>query len=122
MNWKKNGYSIGDTVFLVGEFMFTSKRIYSNGTVIHSGTKILKVKMDDNTVLKFQNKGASSGGWGIYYSVFKSKEEYDDLIALKEARNDMLESLNDILQDLSLDQLKDVEKLLNSFNKGKSNE
>lgn len=115
MNWKKEGYNVGDTVFLVGELMFTTRKIHSTGTVVHSGTKILKVKIDDNIVLKFERRGASSGGWGTYYTVFKSKEEYESIIALKEVKEDMLKSLSDRLNKLSIEQLRDVEKLINSF-------
>lgn len=116
MNWKKNGYTIGDKVFLIGEFMFTNRKVEYTGTVIHAGIKILKVRMEDNTVLKFERRGSSSGSWGMYYTVFKSKEEYESLIALKEAKECMIKDLNDRIKNLSIEQLKDVEKLINSFN------
>lgn len=78
MNWKKEGYQKDQEVFLVSKGVFTRDIIFSKGLVIHAGTKVLKVKLDESEkVLEFRNSTFTNGAiWGYGYYVYKSEEEY----------------------------------------------
>ena len=43
MNWKKEGYKIGQEVFLLRVCAFGTNTVMDKGTVSHVGTKLLKV-------------------------------------------------------------------------------
>lgn len=85
MNWKKEGYFKGQEVFLVGANMFVNDNYSRTGTVIHAGTKILKVEVGcSKKIMEFRNSNYTSDKqYGFGYRVYKSKEEYE--IAKKKA-------------------------------------
>lgn len=112
MNWKKEGYQKDQKVFLVSKGMFTRDVSYSEGTVIHSGTKILKVKLDNSErILEFKNSTYASGAlWGYGYYLYKSEEEYHKEIKEVEYRKELRKQVDACLPHLTNEQLEQIIK------------
>lgn len=115
MNWKKEGYNVGDKVYITTEWMFASKKYEEYGTVIYVGTKILKVKLDNDSILEFKNSKMACirGMWSSYHYIYKSKEEYEDIIKKKHVRKCLINSLTSRLKELSIEELEAVDVLIN---------
>lgn len=112
MNWKKEGYQKDQKVFLVSKGMFTRDVSYIEGIVIHAGTKILKVKINDSErILEFKNSTYASGAlWGYGYHLYKSKEEYEKEVEETEYRWELRKQVDACLPHLTNEQLEQIIK------------
>lgn len=114
MNWKKEGYQKDQKVFLVSKGMFTRDINYNTGTVIHAGTKILKVKIDNSNserILEFKNKPYANGAlWGYGYYLYKTKEEYEERTKATEYREKLRYEAKESLSKLTNEQLEQIIK------------
>lgn len=120
MNWKKEGYEVGQKVYLVQEFLFSKNKSYHNGIVTHVGTKILKVKKEDDKyekTLTFEKRWTSGGMAGYCYNVYKSEKEYEEELSKELDRKALIGLIEYNIKNLSNEQLEEVDKLINSFNK-----
>ena len=112
MNWKKEGYKVGQEVYLVGKGMFTRDINYNEGIVIHAGTKTLKVKFKDSErILEFKNNKYSKGAtWGYGYYLYKSKEEYEEQTKAIEYREKLRYEARTSISKLTNEQLEQIIK------------
>lgn len=120
INWKKEGYVVGQKVYLVQEFLFSKEKRYYDGTVTYVGSKILKVKKENDTyekTLTFEKRWTSGGMAGYYYSVYKSEEEYEEKLSKELDRKALIGLIEHNIRKLSNEHLEEVDKLINSFNK-----
>ena len=118
MNWKKAGYKPGDKVYIVQSMLFSERKSFLDATVTHVGTKILKVSLDNiDTKLEFTKRYTSGRMAGYIYEVFKSEEEYNEKLRKELHRKTLIGLIEYNLKNLSNEQLEEVEKLINSFNK-----
>lgn len=118
MNWKKAGYKPGDKVYIVQSMLFSERKSFLDGTVTYVGTKILKVSLDDiDTKLEFTKRYISGKMIGYCYEVYKSKEEYDEILRKELDRKTLIGLIEHSIKNLSNEQLEEVEKLISSFNK-----
>lgn len=120
MNWKKQGYVVGQKVYLVQEFLFSDKKNFHEGTVTHVGTKILKVKKENDNyekTLVFEKRWTSGGMAGYCYEVYKSRKDYEEVLHKELERKTLIGLIEHSIKNLSNEQLEEVEKLINSFNK-----
>lgn len=77
MNWKKEGYEIGQEVFLLRTCAFGTNTVMDKGTVAHVGTKLLKIDCSPKMQLTFRESNRCSGGlYGVMYYLYKSEEDY----------------------------------------------
>lgn len=103
MNWKKEGYKIGQEVFLLRVCAFGTNTVMDKGTVSHVGTKLLKVDCSPKMQLTFRESNRCSGGlYGVMYYLYKTKEDY-----MKE------EKQAEIRKELENKVKKDIDKLTN---------
>lgn len=108
VNWKKEGYQVGQKVFIRSFNGYANKEYPSKkGIVTYVGTKNLKVQMDE-IVYTFNNRRISFNKYlsGQVYYAYKSKEEYEQ-IRLEEERSKELRSY--IMDNLEKFSLKDLE-------------
>lgn len=122
MNWKKLGYKPKDKVCIVSRVVFSEEKTFLEGEVVHAGTKVLKVKLSDDETLSFEKRYAGGRLAGLYYEVYKSKEEYEEIIKKKAHKKLLKEDIINKITHLSVEQLEEIEKLINSFNKDGSDE
>lgn len=123
MNWKKQGYEVGQKVYLVQEFLFSNKKCFHDGTVTHVGTKLLKVKKDNDSyerTLTFEKRWTSGGMAGYCYEVYKSEKEYNEILSRELDRKALIGLIEHSIKNLSNEQLEDVKKLVDSFKNGGS--
>lgn len=114
MNWKKENYNLGDIVYITTEFMFGNNVDAQEGLVIHVGRSILKVKLEDETILEFRSRTCYNKGlWSKYHTIYKSEEEYKETIAKKHTRECLIKNLTSRLRELSLEDLEAVDVLIN---------
>lgn len=112
MNWKKEGYQKDQKVFIVGKGMFTRDISYDIGIVIHAGTKILKVKLDNSErILEFKNSKYSNGAlWGYGYYLYKTKEEYEERTKAIEYKEKLKYEARENISKLTNEQLEQIIK------------
>ena len=121
VNWKKEGYKVGDTVLLVlKKYNFNTNQFeYSNlkdlYEVTHVGTKVLKVKHKDyynKSKYEFRSRTTRSAIFGHSYAVFKNEEEYS-LYRQKEDRLDRLrDELTKKVKRLPLETLEYINQII----------
>lgn len=103
MNWKKEGYKIGQEVFLLRTCAFGMNTFMDKGTVAHVGTKLLKVNCSPKMQLTFRGNNRCSGGlYGFMYYLYKSEEDY-----MREEKQE------EIRKELENKVKKDIDKLTN---------
>lgn len=119
MNWKKEGYTVGQQVYIVKKLSFSERKIFSKGTVTHAGTKILKVKKENDNYdqnLVFEERWTSGCMAGYFYEVYKSQQEYEEILSRELDRKTLIGLIEHKIKNLSNEQLEQVEKLVYSFN------
>lgn len=117
VNWKKEGYQVGAEVCIVNKVGFCNpKEIFIKGKVVYAGTKRLKVLIpfgEKEKTLDFNGKRSVNGIlFGDYYCVYKSKEEYDKLVADSEKAKELREYISDNLKKISLKDLEALKEVL----------
>lgn len=115
MNWKQEGYKVGQQACLVTEILFSEPRT-KNVDVIYVGTKILKVQ-DGNRVIEFKgsrDSGKSRDAYllGISYTLYKSEEEYQQYVKSKQEKQKLIHDIGSKLDGLSLDKLEEINKII----------
>lgn len=111
MNWKKEGYQKGQKAFVVSKGMFTRDVVhYNDAIIIHAGTKILKVKLEESKrILEFKDSTYSNGAfWGYGYYLYKSKEEYEKKVEEIEYKQKLKKEVTDCLFKLTIEQLEQI--------------
>lgn len=114
INWKKEGYEVGDEVCIVSTFeLYSLEEIkYIVGKVTHVGTKILKVTIPDvdkEKTLKFNGRRSVPGGfWERTYCVYKTKEDYQEAVAKREKAEELKKYISKNLDNLALEDLEVV--------------
>ena len=118
INWKKEGYKVGEDVFIVDCFGYKDKKNFLIGKVLYVGTKNMKVSIKDvnrERILLFNGSRVVKGVfWNNYYCVYKSKEEYEQILECDEKASELRKHISDNLKKLSLDQLEDIKKIIDS--------
>lgn len=120
INWKKEGYEVGQKVYLVQEYLFSKSKFYRTGIVTYVGTKILKVKKEEDDRSKtivFEKRWTSGDMPGYFYSVYKSEQEYEEELSKELDRKALIGLIEHNIRKLSNEHLEEVDKLINSFNK-----
>lgn len=108
MNWKRQEYKIGDIVCIVKKYHYTHKNEITDGEVIHAGTKLLKVKIGSR-IYTFKNTNYCKGAmYGVYYYVYKSKDEYENIIQEQVLRKELEDELIRLLPYISKEDLQDI--------------
>lgn len=119
MNWKKEGYEVGQTVFIVRKGMFTRDISYHTGTISHVGTKKLVVDITPKIQLTFTDDRECTGDtWGNLYTFYNNKEEYEEELAKKKAKNELIADIKDNLNKLSMDKLNRILDIIKEDNDG----
>lgn len=119
MNWKKEGYKVRQKVFIVRKGMFTRDIGYYTGTISHVGTKKLVIDIDSKMQLTFTNDRECTGNtWGNLYTFYNNKEEYEEELAKKKAKNDLIAEIKDNLNKLSMDKLNAILDTIKEDNDG----
>lgn len=111
MNWKKEGYTVGDKVVVVVRRFYSNSENVREATIKHAGTKILKVELG-KMIIKFENGKVtnSKSSFGVSYVVYKSKEEYKNSIKTAEERKRLRKKAMDCVPKLSNEQLEQIIK------------
>ncbi|WP_368263221.1 beta barrel domain-containing protein [Clostridium disporicum] len=120
INWKNEGYVVGQKVFLAVNMGFYSNNLsFQEGVVTYVGTKILKVTTIEGgreLKLEFNNKRSTlSGILKHRYQVYKSESEYLDKLEEKQKANRLREELTVKLNKFDLSQLEKIEKFMNEL-------
>ena len=121
MNWKKEGWEVGQEVFLVVKGMFTRDIKYQTGKVTHVGTKLLKVDVEPKMQLTFKDNNQTSGhiaSFGYIYEVFKSKEDFYEESEKRERKKYLVGRISRNIQVLSDEKL----ELINTWIKEATNQ
>lgn len=118
MNWEKEGYKVGQEVFIVRKGMFTRDISYHTGTISHIGIKKLVVYIDSKMQLTFTDDRECAGAWGDLYTFYNNKEEYEEELAKKKAKNDLIAEIRDNLNKLSMDKLNAILDIIKEDNDG----
>lgn len=120
LNWKKNGYELGQEVCVVYKVGFYNpKEVFIVGKITYVGTKRLKVVIPfgDNKekTLDFNGKRSVNGVlFGDYYMVYKTKEEYDEVVAHNEKAKELREYISNNVAKLTLSELEEIKSLMDS--------
>lgn len=102
--WRK--FNINDEVFVVktSNLLSQNKCDFITGKVIKKGSKWITILIDD-TEIKFNSPIMILNGLvGCTYRIFKSEEEYYELIELKEKKEELKKNLD----KFSTNELKDI--------------
>lgn len=117
MNWKKEGYKVGQEVFLVRKGMFTRDISYNTGTISHVGTKKMKINIDSKIQLTFTDSKECVGyTWGNLYTFYDSKKEYLEEVDKTKAKNDLIAKIKDNLNKLNMDKLNKILDIIEEGN------
>lgn len=109
INWKKQGYKIGQEVLLVRKCMFTNDSSFTTGIVAHAGTSILKVNCNPKMQLTFKGKTTCKGYlFGHTFELYKDEQEYLEKINKTTKRKELINKIKDRLEDLSDSQLESI--------------
>jgi len=117
INWKKEGYKIGQTLFIFKKDYFTtnSNPYQTEVTVTYVGTKVLKVS-DGEREFEFKgSKATSCGLWGMSYNLYNSREEFEQEQRDEAEKYELKAKLTNGVASLSLDELKELYKALNTI-------
>lgn len=110
MNWKAEGYKVGCQATMVVEHLYGESRV-EDVIITHAGTKILKVD-DNGRSIKFVGRGASCSVFGIYYKIYKNREEYDEYIRIQKEKTELVDKINNQLNKLKLEQLTKINSII----------
>ena len=114
MNWKQEGYQIGDKACMENIMLYSGSTI-EEVEIIHVGSKILKVKDNKDKIIQFKDSRTVSGHcFGFVHKIHKSKEEYEKLIQTEKDKEKLVEKINSNLNKLSLEKLKEIESIIRS--------
>lgn len=130
INWKKEGYIVGDSVLIVNKFgLYSQREIFFDGVVTYVGTKILKVSIGNNKDKKnltFKGVSLTSNGardhsvsFGEFYTVYKSREAYDKEVLDRNKRGSLKNFILRNLSDLDLDTLIKIKDEIDKFKNNK---
>jgi predicted ATP-binding protein involved in virulence len=112
MNWKQEGYQVGNTACLENIMLYSGSTI-ENVEIIYVGNKILKIKTNNEKVIQFNNSTTASGHcFGFMYKIYKSRKEYDELIQVKKDKENLVDKISKKLDKLSLEKLKEIEIII----------
>lgn len=112
MNWKEQGYIVGNKAYMTNRSMWSNSS--GNGEeveIIHVGTKILKVKCN-NQIIEFRSRTSNSSLWGYYYVIYLNEEEYIRLREEEKQRAELAEQLKLLIGKAPLSKLKAIEKII----------
>ncbi|WP_368262438.1 beta barrel domain-containing protein [Clostridium disporicum] len=120
INWKKEGYEVGQKLFIFKKDYFEtiSNPYQTEVTVTYVGVKILKVT-DGQREFEFKgSKSANSGFWGSSYKLYNSREEFEKEQRDEAEKYEIKMKLSNSINHLSLDELR---ALNDAFDKIKGN-
>ena len=132
INWKKEGYVVGENVLIVNKFgLYNQRENFIDGVVTYVGTKILKVSILDNEnerILTFNGRSLTSNGrkdnsvaFGDFYIVYKSREAYDKEVSDRKKRDNLKTYITRNLIELDLDTLVSIKDEIDKFKNNKNN-
>jgi hypothetical protein len=112
MNWKQEGYIVGNKVCLENIMLYSGSTI-EDAEIVYVGNKILKVKTNNDKVIQFKDSRTARGScFGFMYQIHKSKEEYEQIINTEKDRQVLIEKIGRKLDELSLEKLKEIENII----------
>ncbi|MFC0903789.1 hypothetical protein ACFHWD_03675 [Clostridium sp. MT-14] len=112
MNWRKEGYEVGQEVCLATEMLYSGTKI-NKVQVIYVGTKVLKIKYGDRIIeFKSSRSTGSQFSFGILYTIYKSEEEYQQHLKLEQEKEILINNIRRGLNSLSLDKLKEINNII----------
>lgn len=113
MNWKDQGYIVGNKAYLVNRTMWNN--VVTNREeveIIYVGTTKLKVKYNDE-LIEFKNKTRNiSSTWGHYYEIYLNEKEFIRIREENRERKELSQKLKSLIGNASLDKLKAIEKMI----------
>lgn len=116
LNWKKEGYKVGEYVYIVKNLGLSSNKLYLTGKAVYVGIKKMDVLVVENgkeKILKFNGMRNVNGYcFGYYYSVFKSEEEYNQMIYNEKKAMELREYISSNIKDVSLKELENIKRLI----------
>ena len=112
-DWRQEGYKIGDKLFMTS-YTFWGEPKCTEVFISHIGKTVLKVKknLDDEFDYSFSKGLCESNSLGTHYKLYKSKEEYNNLIAQIEYRKSLKEELKSLVDNIPN---KDLEELIAKY-------
>lgn len=117
-NWKKDGYKIGEKVFIVKTLGLSNSNEGMLGTVVYVGTKKLRVSIQQKykeSILEFDSNGYARGSsFGYYYYVYKTEEEYINQIQKQKNLDSLKKELINKIESLSLEQLNKLSLIIDT--------
>lgn len=112
MNWKQEGYQIGDEVCLENIMLYSGSTI-EDADIMYVGNKILKVKTSNDKIIQFKDSKTASGHcFGFMYKIYKNREEYEQLIQTKKDKEILIDKISKKLDKLSLEKLQEIENII----------
>lgn len=111
ISWKKEGYKIGQDVVVVEKGMGIDTTLHK-GKVISVGTKILKVDIGNSMLLSFKNKKSTNGIMLNYYTIYKSKDEYNQIVQAELDKEKMIAKIQSKLSNLSNEKLEAIVSII----------
>jgi hypothetical protein len=119
MNWKEEGYKVGEKALIVREEIFEQASYdyfyMEEVDIVHVGTKILKIKRKRHKeIIETEDLTIKDNGNGVVFRLYKNKESYDLAVAEKLEKEKLLHKVRDKLKDLNINQLMAIVKLIES--------
>ena len=112
MNFKEEGFVVGEKAFLVTEYM-SDMRTFEDADIVYVGAKNIKVMVKDKVLLfNGTNYLSDKFSFGKCYKVYRSKEHYEEVlknIALKLALKGEIQAS---LKSLPLDKLLKIRNII----------
>lgn len=119
VNWKKEGYSLDSEVFIVKHMGFSDEKRFIKGKVVYAGTKNMNVSViegESERILKFNgSKHAKGSCFGFYYTIYKSEEEYSEIILREEKTDELKKYISDKVKYLSLNELEELKCIIDNY-------
>lgn len=113
MNWKDQGFKVGNNAYIVNHSMWHKDRevIGEEVEIIYIGRKILKVKRNDK-IIEFRSQTAKSDLWGYYYGIYLNEADYLESKKKAEQKRALREEIKNAVNKLSYAKLLEIDAII----------
>lgn len=113
MNWKKEGYKIGEEMLLIAESLHNkSKPIIKKVKIISIDNSLLKVTDDAKEIMFYDSIVSHLCPINFTYILCKSEEDYKQYKKNCQERNSLICKIKNSIRNLSLNKLRKINKIL----------
>lgn len=116
MNWKEEGYKVGEKALIVREETFAQASYdyfyMEEVDIVHVGAKVLKIKRKRHKEIIETEKLIIKEENGVVFRLYKNKESYELAVAEKLQKEKLLFEIRGKLGSLNVNQLMAISKLI----------